>query len=230
MSEVVTAQAKRLRAPSWRDSRLLGGLFLVLLATTLGGWIVARADRTVPVYAAAGPLVPGQRLAADDVRRVDVRLGDGAAAYLSAAQPLPVGAHIGRGFAEGELIPASAVVDAAAVSTRLVAVPVDATAITLLARGTIVDVFVNRPTGATAGGKTVYAGPELLLPGVTVAAVPEAGSVLGTSVTRRTVHLVVPEEKVKTLVADMDLEARITLVPTPGNGAGGASATTGGGP
>lgn len=221
MSEaVVTPQAKRLQAPSWRDGRLISGLVLVLASTALGGWVISRADDTVPMYAANRALVAGQLVGPDDVRRVDVRLGDGTASYLSAAQALPADAHALRAIAPGELIPAAALGTTAAVTTRTVAVPVDSTAAALLARGSVVDVFVNRPSGSTVGGKAAYAGPELLLERVTVVAVPEAGSVLGGAANRRTVQLVVPADKVKTLVADMDVDARITLVPVPG--AGGA--------
>lgn len=216
MSEVVTTQAKRLRPPSWRDTRLLVGLFLVLGSMALGGWALARADHSVPVFAANAALVPGQPLTREDVRRVDVRLGDGAASYLPASGALTPGSYLLRPLAPGELIPASAVGRAKDVENRVLAVPVDATAASLLTAGSIVDVFVNRPAPTTAGGKVVYAGPELLVERVSVAAVPEAGSVLGGSTARRAIHLVIPEDTVKTLVADMDLESRITLVPAPG--------------
>mgnify|MGYP003617568337 CR=1 FL=1 len=216
MSEVVTPKANRLRAPSWRDSRLLFGLLLIVLSTALGGWAMSRADQTVPLYAADVALVPGQELGPDQLRRVDVRLGDGATAYLSAAQALPKDAHVLRPLNPGELVPEAAVGASADVDTRIVAVPVDVTAASLLTTGSVVDVFVNRPSGTSVGGKPGYAGPELLVERVIVAAVPESGAVLGGSSARRAVHLVIPEDKVKTLVADMDLESRITLVPAPG--------------
>ena len=82
MSDLPTPTASRVRAPSWRDSRLLVGLLLVLVSTVLGSVVVARADDRVPVYAARGDVAPGQRLTEADVVRVDVLLGDGAAGYL----------------------------------------------------------------------------------------------------------------------------------------------------
>ena len=67
MSDLPTPTASRVRAPSWRDSRLLVGLLLVLLSTVLGSVVVARADDRVPVYAAKGEV--RARAAAHRVRR-----------------------------------------------------------------------------------------------------------------------------------------------------------------
>ncbi len=53
MTDLPTPVASRLRAPSWRDSRLLVGVLLVVLSVVLGAVVVARADDRVPVYAAA---------------------------------------------------------------------------------------------------------------------------------------------------------------------------------
>ena len=97
------------------------------------------------------------------------------------------------------------------------AVQVDTTSASMLQVGSIVDVFVNRPTGAASvGGRPAYGGPEQLLDGAVVAALPDTSSVLGGVVSQRPVQLVVPVDKVRTLIADIDLGARITLVPAPG--------------
>lgn len=222
MPEIVTPQAQRLRRPSWRDSRLLLGLALVLASTALGGWVVARADRTVPMYAAERPIVPGQALTAGDVRRVDVRLGDGAAAYLSASGPLPGDAHALRPLAPGELIPLGAVGGRETVRSQVLAVQADATGASMLTKGSIVDVYVNRPTGSAAG-KATFAGPERRLQAATVAGLAENASVLGGAGGQRTVQLVVPVDAVQGLVADIDLGAKITLVPAPGSLRAGSS-------
>ena len=62
MPDVPTPKAARLQKPSWRDTRLLVGVLLVLAATVLGSLTVAAADDRVPMYAANGPLLPGQPL------------------------------------------------------------------------------------------------------------------------------------------------------------------------
>lgn len=195
------------------------GLLLVVAATALGGLVVARSDHTVPMYAAASPLVPGDPVRTEDLRRVDVHLGTGVTTYLSAAGALPADAFVVRPVAAGELVPMTAIGPHSAVTTRILAVPVDPAAAALVERGSIVDVYVNRPVNSTVGASADYQGPELSLAAATVAAVPEATSSFVGPSARRTVQLVVPTASVQTLVADMDAGAKLTLVPVPTAGA-----------
>src|SRR5215207_4334697 len=101
MPELPAPTASRLRKPSWRDGRLLVGVLLVLLSAMVGSLALARADDRVPVYAAKGPLLPGEALTADRVGRVDVQLGDATAAYLSAASSLPLDRYVLREVRQG---------------------------------------------------------------------------------------------------------------------------------
>ena len=180
--------------------------------------MVSQADRTTPVYAANRALVPGQELTAGDLRRVDVRLGEGAAGYLAADGDIAKGRHVLRPIEVGELIPVSAVGDQEKVSTQVVPVLVDTTSASLLKIGSLVDVYVNKPSNTPAtAGKPSFAGPERLLEGASVADLPESKGVLGGVVSQRPVHIVVPTDRVATLIADVDLGARITLVPSPGS-------------
>ena len=223
MSDLPTPTASRVRAPSWRDSRLLVGLLLVLVSTVLGSVVVARADDRVPVYAAKGELAPGQRLTEADVVRVDVLLGDGAAGYLRADRPLAVDTWSLRALRPGELIPASGVGSAAAVHVQQVALLVDATSAAAISAGSVVDVYVNRPKEGTTVGLPTYAGPERVLESVSVVRVAGEDTVLGASAETRAVHVMVPRDAVRDVVADVDLGARITLVPVPGGVSAAAS-------
>jgi hypothetical protein len=205
-----------LRAPSWRDSRLLVGLLLVLVSTVRGSVVVARADDRVPVYAAKGVLAPGQKLTEADVVRVDVLLGDGAAGYLPADRPLGADTWSLRALRPGELIPVYGVGSATAVDVQQVALLVDATSAAALTAGSVVDVYVNRPKEGASVGLPTYVGPELALEGVSVVRVAGEDGVLGGSAQTRAVHVMVPRDSVREVVADVDLGARITLVPVPG--------------
>ena len=216
MTDLPTPTATRLRPPSWRDSRLLVGVLLVLLSTVLGSVVVARADDRVPVYAAKGQVAPGQRLTAADVVRVDVLLGDGAVGYLSAEGPLPDDAWAMRGLHPGELIPQAAVGRSDAGTVQLVALLVDATSASALSAGSVVDVYVNRPEDGATIGLPTYAGPERVLESISVVRVAGEDDVLGGATASRAVQVMVPRESVRDLVADVDLGARITLVPVPG--------------
>jgi hypothetical protein len=216
MTDLPTPVATRLRAPSWRDARLLVGVLLVLVSTVLGAVVVARADDRVPVYAASRDVAPGQRLTEADVVRVDVLLGDAAAGYLSADRPPPGDTWSLRALRPGELIPEQAVGSAAEVEVQQVALLVDATSASALSAGSVVDVYVNRPKPGTTVGLPTYAGPELVLEGVSVVRVAGDDGVLGASAETRAVHVMVPRAEVPDVVADVDLGSRITLVPVPG--------------
>ena len=219
MSDLTTPTASRLRRPSWRDSRLVVGVLLVLLSTVLGAVLLARADDRVPVYAARGTLVAGQHLGAADVVRVDVQLADAAAAYLSAARALAGDTYLVRDVRPGELIPASAVGTHADVGVQPLALLVDSTGASVLAVGSVVDVYVNRPSPQAVPGAAAaaYAGPERVLEAATVLGLSADDGILGTGAQSRAVQVLVPRESVRQLVADVDLGSKITLVPVPGS-------------
>lgn len=223
MSELPTPAASRLRAPSWRDTRLMVGVLLVLVSTVLGSVVVARADDRVPVWAAKGQVSPGQRLTDADVVRVDVLLGDGAADYLPADRPIGADTWALRDLRDGELIPATGVGGADAVAVQQVALLVDATSASALTAGSVVDVYVNRPEGGATVGLPTYAGPERVLERVSVVRVAAEDGVLAGSAQSRAVHVMVPRDAVPAVVADVDLGARITLVPVPGGVAAAGS-------
>jgi hypothetical protein len=198
-------------------------VLLVLVSTVAGSVVVARADDRVPVYAAKGDLAPGQRLTDADVVRVDVLLGDGSARYLPADRAIPGDTWSLRSLRPGELIPASGVGSAADVGVQQVALLVDATSAAAIASGSVVDVYVNRPKEGSTVGLPTYAGPERVLEAVSVVRVAGEDTVVGASAETRAVHVMVPREAVPEVVADVDLGARITLVPVPGGVSAAAS-------
>lgn len=209
-----TTGAARLQRPSWRDSRLLLGLLIFAAAVAIGSYLVSRADERVPMYASTAVLIPGQSLTAETVNRVDVRLGDGVAGYLSATEPLPAGQVLLREVRPGELIPLSAIGGVEQAALSQVAIAVDPTVAAPLTAGTVVDVFVNRPV--EDGGQGELAGPERLLEAVSVAAVDTSGRGLGSTGRGTAVRIMVPTDQVPDLIAAVDEEARITVVPVPG--------------
>lgn len=218
MSDLTTPTAQRLRKPSWRDSRLLIGLLLVLASTAIGAFVMSRADDRAPMYAAKSGLVAGQPLTADDVVRVDVQLGEAATDYVSADGGLPADHFVLREVRAGELIPATAVGNREEAMNQPVALQVDATAASTLQVGSVVDVYVNRPEAPAKGsvGRASFAGPERALAGVMVVALSEDGRVMGGSGDTRPVQVMVPTDQVQELIGDVDLGAKITLVAVPG--------------
>lgn len=215
MSDLPIRRANRLRAPSWRDARLVAGILLVLVAAVVGAVVVSRADDRVPVYAASVALVPGQRLDAGSVRRVEVQLGDDLPAYLDADESLPADSYVVREVRPGELVPRSALGSAADVAVQPVTIDVDATSASTLVRGSVVDVWITAPR---AGSTTEFDKPVKALSGVSVASEPKEAAGFGASGSDTVaVSVMAPQDRVGEVVAHLGDGSRITVVPAPGS-------------
>jgi len=224
VSDLPVPTASRLRRPGWRDARLLVGLLLVLVSVALGSYVVAHADDRVPVFAAAGPLVPGQPLGEHDLVRVDVQLGSEAARYLSASRGLPPERYVLREVAGGELVPAAAVGGRDLVGVQPLTLTVDAGSASVLRVGTRVDVYVNPVDPSASAGGAGFTGPELALEGVSVSGLPKASSGLGAGTgSSRPIQVMAPTDRIKEIIGAVDLGARVTVVPVAGTGVGGGS-------
>lgn len=213
MSHTPNPQARRLKRPSWRDARLLVGALLVLVSVLAGSWLVAKADNSTPVFAAARPLLPGEEITESDLTQQSVRLDDAVDSYVDATVGLGVGTYVTRAVQPGELVPADALGSAREVKDKTVSVPIDPASSSTLAVGTIVDVWVSRRDTEEAAVR--YLDPELLLQRAIVAQVPSTGGGLGVGVGRAAVAIVVPADDVASVISSVDQEARITLVPAP---------------
>jgi len=213
--------ATRLQRPSWRDSRLLVGLLLVLAATALGAKAVASADDRVPVFAAATALKPGDRLTSDNLVRIDVQLGDGAAEYLPATGAVPAEHFVLREVRRGELVPVSAVGGRDQVSVQPVTIRVEANSVSSLIAGSVVDVWVSK-RDATAGQER-YQPAALALHAVSVAWIPSDQGAFGMSASTKAVQVLVGTTDVPVLITATDDQSRITLVPVPGSARAAAS-------
>jgi len=216
MTELPKPTAARLRTPSWGDTRLVAGVVLVLLSMVIVAKVVAAAGDTVPMYAAAASLVPGQPVTQSDVRRVDVQLGGNRGSYVAADHDVAPGTFVLREVRPGELVPRSALGPKAEVNLKPVSVPVDTAGATPLDAGSIVDVWVNpRDPSSTARR---YGSPDKALKAATVARKPgPGGSGLGAISGTTAVQIMVPEASVQALIAAIDQDAKITLVPVPGS-------------
>jgi len=222
MSAHAAPTAKRLERPSWRDSRLVVGIILVLVSATLGARLVASADERTPYFVAVENLVAGDRVTGATFRRVDIALSDGMGGYLRADSPVPVGKALTRDLRAGELVPSSALGDPGEVDVQRVTVRTDATATVGLDRGQRVDVYVT-PDAHTAGTGDEDSGTELLLEAAAVVEIVASEGGFGAAA-RTSVQLYVPAGQVKAVVEAVDHDAKITVVPV----SGGASGTGGG--
>jgi hypothetical protein len=221
MTELASPSAKRLQRPSWRDSRLVVGLLLVVVASTLGAKAVASADDRVPVWVAASNLVAGDKVEEASFARADVRLADGMNSYLAADAPPPTGSFMLRDVRAGELVPASAVGGADSVDVQRVTVRADAMSTTGLARGSRVDVFVTPKTSTQSDATTTTRTKKVLESAAVAAVLTSTGGFGSGSMT--SVQIYVPSDKVQPLVEAVDADAKLTLVPVVGAAAGGGA-------
>jgi hypothetical protein len=80
----------------------------------------------------------------------------------------------------------------------------------------VVDVYVNPPVKGSSTGD--FQGPELALRAVSVSRLPRSSTGIG-SVTTATqaVQVMAPVAQVKELIAQVDVGAKVTVVPVPGS-------------
>lgn len=213
VNDLPEPRAARLRPPSWRDSRLLVGVVLVLASVALGARVLASLDDSVPVLAAARTLPTGTVLTATDLRVVRVRLGDTAPAYLGAGTPPSAGSVVLRAVAAGELVPVAAIGPPQALTVRPVAVPVAAPLPEGLRVGAAVDVWSSaRDTAAAASG--AYEPPVRLAQGAEIAAVTTESGQLGVG-RNASVQVLLPEKELTLVLDALANGARVALVPGP---------------
>lgn len=212
MSEV-RIPAVRLRAPSWKDGRLIVGVLIVVLSVVVGARVVAAAGRTEPVYSAAADLPSGHRLGRDDLRVVSVHLAAGSAGYLSARTSLPPGTVLVRPIGAGELVPVAALGPASALTLRPVVVPVPEPLPAGFRPGAVVDLWsAAKETGA---GVTGYAPATRIAQGAEIYAVVGAGTGLASTGASR-VQVLLGEGELRAVLDALANDAKITLVPLPG--------------
>ena len=200
--------APRLRRPGWRDPRLALGVVLVAASVGLGIAVVDGARTTVTVHAAARELTPGTTLVAGDVQLVEVA-ADATASLSVGADALEEGTVVLRGVGAGELIPRSALGDAAAVGVRPVAVPAGAHLSAAVVAGSRVDLW-HVPEQTDGAGA-----PAPLVTGVEVAEVDRGGSSLSVSA-GAVVHVLVPAGDLPTVLAALAGPGQVTPVAVPG--------------
>lgn len=212
MSQLPAPRAERLRRPSWRDPRLLVGVLLVLASLLLGSRVVAAADDTVGVYAAASTLAPGDRVAAGRLSVVQVRLDAALDRYLPVTEPLPDRGVVLRSVAAGELLPRSALGSAEQLERRPVGVPLSGPVPAGLVTGSLVDLWVSEPDPERAGD---HLEPVLLAAAAEVAEVTSGGGALGAGGST-TVQVLLAETELRPALRALAADARVALVLVPG--------------
>ncbi|SFR99586.1 Chaperone for flagella basal body P-ring formation [Microbacterium sp. cf046] len=194
----------------WGDARFLLGILLVI-ASVAGVWFVVSASRqTAPAFAANRTIVPGEAISADDVRRVDVSLGQVSDAYLS-PDALADGLIATRTIESGELVPDSAVGAAAAVRTTSVVLRSAVDVPGSVRAGSVVEVWA-----APLLERGTYDTPRILVADATVVSVTRDDSMIGGG--SAALEIVIPRADVAAALAAMADDSALSVVPTSGAG------------
>ncbi len=201
MANTAGAVAGRVRRPSWRDPRLLFGIALIALAVAGVVMIVQRADTTEPFYAAARDLAPGTVLGDDDLVVVHVRVS--ASEYVPQSNAV-AGKVLARSIGEGELVPASALVDSKGYSARSIALESAMPLADDVSVGALVDVWVT--VQSDTGAHSTLVGSALA-----VTDVREAKSALGSG-GGQTVYVAVPLTDVAKVLDAVSSDGAVSIV------------------
>lgn len=194
----------------WGDARFLLGILLVVVSVA-GVWFVVAASRqTVPAFAANRTIVPGEAISSDDVRLVDVSLGQVGDRYL-AADALSDGLVATRTIESGELVPHSAVGEAAAVRTTSVVLRSAVDVPGSVGAGSTVEVWA-----APLIERGSYDVPRILVADATVVSVTRDDSMMGGG--SATLEVVIPRADVAPTLAAMADESALSIVPASGSG------------
>ena len=148
----------------FKNSRLVLGLALFIIAITSASLITKEANRSVLVWASTGELAPGQIIEQADVTTASVLLAQSAKNYLSANAQI-IGTTVLTNIAGGDLIPAAALgagIDST--NQRLLPITVEVSDLPIaLSRGDVVDLYAVKK-----GNMQVEFNPALLATGVSV--------------------------------------------------------------
>lgn len=201
-----SARARR-RAP-WGDARFFIGIALVI-AAVVGVWLVVGAARqTTPLAAAGRTIVAGDVVTAADLRPVEAALGAEEGSYLPPAE-LIEGQIATRTIAEGELVPRSALADAATATMTTVVVRTETAVPAAVTRGALVELWA-----APALEHGTFDTPAILVPDATVSAVgTDDGVIKDGSVT---LELVIPRADVAQTLEAVAGGAALSIVPAAG--------------
>lgn len=198
------------RRAFWGDARFLLGILLIV-ASVAGVWfVVAAARQTVPAYAAARTIVPGEVVASDDLRQVDVALGHLGGVYLSPGA-LNEGMVATRTIEAGELVPADAIGAAERARTTNVVVQSAVDVPASVDEGSAVEIWA-----APLVEPGEYDAPRILVADATVVSVTRDDTLMGGGAA--SLELVIPRADVAATLAALADESALSIVPTIGGG------------
>lgn len=196
------------RRAIWSDARFLLGIALVV-ASIAGVWfVVTSARQTTPAIAVTRTIAPGETVTAEDVRVVEVALGQVDGVYATQAD-LADGVVATRTISSGELLPTAAIGSADDTRTTSVVLRSAVDVPSSVTAGTVVEVW-----SAPVVERGVYDVPRILVADATVVAVTRDDAVMGGGAAA--LEVVIARSQVSDVLAAIAGESALSVVPTAG--------------
>ena len=152
-----------------KNSRLITGISLFIIAILAASLIAKEANRTVYVWASATELAPGNIITAADIKATPVLLPESAKNYLSSSAQI-IGTVVKSWVAVGDLIPLAAIASTLdQLTLRAVPLTIESTDLPMgLTRGEVIDIYAIPTSDPRSIGEAT-----LLTERVSVSAVSE---------------------------------------------------------
>jgi hypothetical protein len=152
-----------------KNSRLITGISLFIIAILAASLIAKEANRTVYVWASATELAPGNIITQADIKATPVLLPESAKNYLSSSARI-IGTVVKSRVAVGDLIPLAAIASALdQLTLRAVPLTIESTDLPMgLTRGEVIDIYAIPTSDPRSIGEAT-----LLTERVSVSAVSE---------------------------------------------------------
>ena len=189
------------------DPRLAIGIVLVVASIVGVVSLVATADDSIDVYAAASPLNPGDRVMSTDLVVRSVKLNESGEFYIHRGD-LPVEGFIAtRSIGVGELIPSSSLGSHEGLSLTAVVVSPQGGLATTVSSGASVDVWAS---AELEDGR--YGAPGVIISAATVVRLVEDDSLVS-SARGNAIELLVPRSRVARLLEAMANGDVLSVIP-----------------
>ena len=204
MTDLAPAQRRR---RFWFDPRFAIGILLVV--ASVGGVlsIVSSAEASTQVYAARDAIAPGDRIDADDLVAVSVRIDQSGELYLAPGDVPDEGLVVVRSVGDGELVPTSAIGSAAGLRLASVVVTVNGQLPESIAPGAVVDLWAASQQDSSSFGP-----PSVIVTGATVVREVESEGLVASGDVS-SLELLVPRSKVARVLEAIANEDALSAIP-----------------
>ena len=189
------------------DPRLAIGIALVVASIVGVVSLVATADDSIEVYAAASPVTPGDRVMGSDLVVRSVKLNEASDFYIARGELPAEGFIATRPIGMGELIPTSSLGSHEGLSLTAVVVSPQGGLAETVSSGASVDVWASAET--ENGG---YAAPRVIISGATVVRLVDDDSLVS-SARGSALELLVPRSRVARLLEAMSNGDVLSVIP-----------------